>query len=175
MYVQRKINKYFKDAGVETKTVLLRGGEACKTMATVGKLVSSFEAFQLNRRTQPVIVFGGGAVLDVAGFAASIYRRGVPFIRIPTTLLAYVDASVGIKTGINFGVIKNLLGAFMPPYAVFLDRCFLNSLARKEVASGLGEILKLAVGCDATLIDALELMRPLSQREILVILAYSRS
>ena len=154
--VQREIRDYFGAFRMNAQIVHLLGGERCKTFETVELLTQAFEAFELNRRTQPVIIFGGGAVLDVAGFAASIYRRGVPVIRVPTTLLAYVDAAVGVKTGINSCRRKNLLGSFAPPVSVFLDRHFLSSLDQPEIASGLGEILKLAVGCDASLLEALD-------------------
>src|SRR5262249_20264263 len=105
-----EIRRYFSAHHVATEIIVIPGGEPCKCFDTVHTLIDAFLGFGLNRRTQPIIAFGGGAVLDVTGFAASIYRRGVPFIRVPTTLLAYVDASIGIKTAVNFGRFKNLVG-----------------------------------------------------------------
>lgn len=141
------------------RLVLLRGGEAMKDWATVQRLTAAMEYAGLQRRDE-IIAVGGGAVLDVAGFAASIYRRGLPYVRVPTTLLAYVDASVGVKTGINVGERKNLIGAFAPPARVILDRSLLASLPDEEVSSGLGEVLKLAVGCDPSLLVLLDAARP---------------
>lgn len=147
---------YFAKRGVEATFMVVAGGERCKTMETATAILQELQQFGLDRRNEPIIVVGGGAVLDVAGFAASVYRRGVPFIRVPTTLLAYVDASVGIKTGINFSAGKNLVGSFYAPELVLLDRTFLESLPPREIASGLGEVLKLALGCDPELFELLD-------------------
>lgn len=151
-----RLSSYFETRGIEARLMVVGGGEKCKSMETVLAIMAAIEDFRLDRRNEPVIVVGGGAVLDAGGFAASVYRRGVPFVRVPTTLLAYVDASVGIKTGVNFGSGKNLIGTFTPPKAVLLDRCFLRSLPASEISSGLGEVLKLGVGCDAALFASLE-------------------
>lgn len=134
--------------------VRLSGGEVVKGWETVRTLTNLMEQTGLMRRDE-IIAVGGGAVLDVAGFAASIYRRGLPYVRVPTTLLAYVDASVGVKTGINVGPRKNLVGAFAPPARVLLDRSLMATLPQAEVSSGLGEVLKLGVGCDPALLDLL--------------------
>ena len=155
-YFRNQIQEYFAINRTSIKILELPGGEGCKSFQIIQKLIEAFDEFSLNRRTEPVIIFGGGAVLDTAGFASSIYRRGVPYIRVPTTLLSYVDASVGVKTGINFSGRKNLVGSFSPPAMVFLERQFLPSLPDTEIASGLGEVIKLAVGCDETLLDSLE-------------------
>lgn len=147
---------YLASHGVEARVLVMRGGEEFKTMDTVAQVVRALEEFGLDRRNEPIIIVGGGAVLDTGGLAAGLYRRGVPYIRVPSTLLAYVDASIGIKTGVNFGGVKNLVGAFAPPKLVLLDRTLLQSLPAREIASGLGEILKIAFGCDSTLFRALE-------------------
>lgn len=165
---QEAVRRYFAVRGCEIAVCIVEGGEATKDMQTIGRLLSRFQEAGLNRRTQPVIAVGGGATLDAAGFAASVYRRGVPYIRVPTTLLAYVDASVGIKTGINFGSMKNLVGSFTPPAAVYLDRGFLTSQDRAMFQSGLGEILKLAVGCEAGLLSELRACQPaLESRDVM--------
>lgn len=147
---------YFAARNVEVGTLVLRGGEEFKTMDAVLMVIQEFEHFGLDRRNEPVIIVGGGAVLDTVGLAAALYRRGVPYIRVPSTLLAYVDVSIGIKTGVNFGGVKNLVGAFAPPTLVLLDRTLLRSLPPREIASGLGEIIKIALGCDGELFGALE-------------------
>jgi 3-dehydroquinate synthase len=125
-------------------------------VGSVLRVIAGFDEFGLDRRNEPVIAIGGGAILDSVGLAASLYRRGVPFIRVPSTLLAFVDAAVGIKTAVNFGSRKNLIGSFEPPLAVLLDRALLRSLPGAEIASGLGEILKLGLGCDSELFERLE-------------------
>lgn len=153
---QDRFAAYFARHGVEATFMVVSGGEHCKSMETVTAIVEELRRFGLDRRNEPVVVAGGGAVLDVAGFAASIHRRGVPFIRVPTTLLAYVDASVGIKTGVNFRAGKNLIGTFYAPELVLLDRTFFESLPPREIASGLGEVLKLALGCDPELFELLD-------------------
>ncbi|MCA3642766.1 MAG: sedoheptulose 7-phosphate cyclase [Methylobacterium sp.] len=153
--IRPRLEAYLAANNVEAEFLVLDGGENCKSMQVALHMVEALEAFGLDRRREPLILIGGGALLDVGGFAASIYRRGVPFIRVPTTLLAYVDASVGVKTGVNFGQGKNLIGAFEPPYAVLLEREFLKTLPAREIASGLGEVLKLAAGCDPQLLQGL--------------------
>ena len=150
------LRSYFERHRVEVQIMELRGGESCKEMPVVMQIIERLETFQLDRRGEPIIVIGGGAVLDVGGFAASIYRRGVPYIRVPTTLLGYVDASVGIKTAINFGSLKNLIGTFSEPYLVLLDTGLFDSLPTREISSGLGEILKLGFGCSTPLFRLLE-------------------
>ncbi|PWU05920.1 MAG: 2-epi-5-epi-valiolone synthase [Verrucomicrobia bacterium] len=151
-----QIKSYFSTHRVTATYLTVSGGEACKNFQALQGILEAFAAFRLKRKMEPVIVFGGGAVLDIVGFAASIYRRGVPFIRIPTTLLAFVDAAIGIKTGMNFGRQKNLLGSYYPPLTVFLDRNFLIPLNRRQFISGLAEILKVAISCDTELFEMLE-------------------
>lgn len=153
---RKKIRIYFKSRSVVIRLMVVPGGEAFKNTGSVLRLIKAFDDFELDRRNEPVLVIGGGAVLDTVGLAASLYRRGVPYIRVPSTLLAYVDASIGIKTGVNFGSSKNLIGAFAAPLSVLLDRAFLRSLPQRELSSGLGEILKLGLACDSELFTALE-------------------
>src|ERR1043166_4192264 len=92
-----------------------------------------------------VINLGGGVVSDLGGFCASVYKRGIPFINLPTTLLAMADASVGGKTGINFGGIKNAVGTFAQPAAVFVEPAFLNTLPQRQYCNGLAEVYKIAL------------------------------
>jgi 3-dehydroquinate synthase len=154
--LQDNLRTYLETHGVEARLKALPGGESCKSLDTVIDILTEIDDFGVERRDEPILVVGGGAVLDAGGFAASIYRRGVPFVRVPTTLLAYVDAAVGVKTGVNFARRKNLVGTFAAPLMVLLDRGFLGSLPASEVSSGMGEVLKLAVGCDAGLFDLLD-------------------
>jgi 3-dehydroquinate synthase len=96
-------------------------------------------------RGDTIVAVGGGIVGDVAGFAASIYMRGIPFIQVPTTLLSMVDSSVGGKTGINLGNTKNLVGSFYQPKKVLIDTIFLSTLTEDEFKSGLAEVIKYAL------------------------------
>ena len=103
-----------------------------------------------------VIALGGGVVGDLAGFAAGVFRRGVPFVQVPTTLLSAVDSSVGGKVGVNFGAVKNLMGVFNQPRLVFADLALLKTLDPREVRSGLAEIIKYGAVCSAALFEQLE-------------------
>lgn len=108
------------------------------------------------RRDGVVVAVGGGVTLDATGVAASLYRRGVRFARVPTTLLGMVDVCVGIKQGINLGRKKNILGAFYPPYGCINDLSFLRTLDRRQLACGVAETVKMAIVCDAHLFDLME-------------------
>ena len=103
-----------------------------------------------------IIAIGGGVIGDLSGFVASTFNRGVPFIQIPTTLLAMADASIGGKTSVNTKHGKNLIGAFHQPAAVFADMDFISSLPDEEFLSGLAEIIKIAVAADKSLFDFLK-------------------
>ncbi|RME44321.1 MAG: 3-dehydroquinate synthase, partial [Caldilineae bacterium] len=116
-------------------------GEAHKTLATVAGLYDRFLSAGLERKSV-VLALGGGVVGDTAGFAAATYLRGVPFVQIPTTLLAMVDASVGGKTGVDLPQGKNLVGAFKQPEMVLIDPLLLRTLPAAEFRAGLAEVLK---------------------------------
>ncbi|MEK0445786.1 MAG: hypothetical protein RLZZ399_1107 [Verrucomicrobiota bacterium] len=103
-----------------------------------------------------VLLLGGGVVGDLGGFAAAVYRRGVPFVQVPTTLLSAVDSSVGGKVAVNFGGVKNIMGAFSQPRLVFCDLATLRSLSPRELRSGTAEVIKYGAVCDASLFETLE-------------------
>jgi len=109
------------------------------------KVCEKMKKFNIDRRTEPVIAIGGGVCLDVVGLAASLFRRRTPYIRVPTTALAYVDASVGAKNGCNFMGSKNRLGTYVPPVAALLDSTFFQTQQRREVSNSLGEMAKMAI------------------------------
>jgi len=157
---RESLARYFDHHGVDARILVVEGGEQCKRPEMVFEIIAEFEKFGLVRRNEPVLIIGGGAVMDAASLAAAIYRRGVPFIKVPTTLLAYVDASIGIKTAINFNNRKNLVGSFSAPLVVLLDRGFFRTLPSREISSGLSEILKLGIGCDEALFHRLEALAP---------------
>ncbi len=138
------------ETGIATETVIVPPGESSKSLATYGDLVDRLLAAGLERQTA-VIALGGGVVGDLAGFAAATALRGVPFIQVPTTLLAQVDSSVGGKTGINTPRGKNLLGAFHQPRLVLADTATLATLPPRELRAGYAEIAKAGLIGDARL------------------------
>lgn len=151
-----KIENYFKTSGIMYKIFPVESNEEKKDLETLLLILGAMEEFKLERSGEPVIAIGGGVLLDVVGVAATLYRRGVPYIRVPTTLLALVDASVGVKTGINHFGRRNRLGSYYGPVGAYLDRSFLKTLPRKELSNGCGEILKMAVVKDERLFELLE-------------------
>ncbi len=141
--------------GVTAEPILVPPGEAQKSFEPLAALCDALLEKRIERG-EPVIAFGGGVVGDLAGFAASILKRGTPFIQIPTTLLAQVDSSVGGKTGINTPRGKNLVGAFHQPALVAADTRFIATLPERERRGGYAEILKYALIRDAAFFDWLE-------------------
>ena len=131
------------DAGVPSETFVVEDGESAKTLASVTQLCRDFTRFGLTR-SDAVVALGGGVVSDVAGFAASVFHRGMPYVNVPTTLLAQVDAAIGGKTGVNLPEGKNLVGSFWQPAAVLCDIQTLGSLPAREWSSGRGEMAKYA-------------------------------
>jgi 3-dehydroquinate synthetase len=122
-------------------TVVLPDGERGKTLAQLERSASRLLAAGLTRGSL-VVGLGGGAVTDAAGFLAAVFMRGVDWVAVPTTLLAMVDAALGGKTAVNLPEAKNAVGAFHPPVAVLSDPAALRTLPARELASGLGEVLK---------------------------------
>lgn len=153
---KEKISTYFKHYTSDLKVVAIESGECNKSIDTFINITKELAEFDVDRRCEPVIVIGGGVLMDVGNFVASCYRRGVPHISIPTTLMGYIDASVGIKTGINFGHYKNRIGTFDAPSAVYLDRNFFYTLPQKHIVNGVGEILKIALIKNKSLFEYLE-------------------
>ncbi len=128
-------------AGIQTLTTHIPDGEDAKQLATIEDLCSQFSQFGMTRN-DIVIGVGGGVVTDVAGFAASVYHRGIAVIHVATTLLGQIDAAIGGKTGVNLPQGKNLVGAFWQPKAVLCDTETLETLSPREYQSGLGELAK---------------------------------
>ncbi len=155
-YYSRAINDYFSQNHIEAQIIPFMSGEEHKTVDQYLSLARELDAFPLCRRDEPVIAIGGGVLTDVVGFVASCYRRGIPHIKVPTTLMGYVDASIGVKAGVNFNGNKNRLGGFVPPVKVLLDRAFLKTLPKRHILNGVCEILKLAIIKDAELFNLLE-------------------
>ena len=136
-------------------TVVLSDGEQHKTLATLGGIFDQLVESECDR-SSILLALGGGVVGDVAGFAAACYQRGIPFIQIPTTLLAQVDSSVGGKTAVNHPAGKNMIGAFYQPQAVIIDVDTLHSLGDREYRAGLAEVIKYGLIRDRAFFDWLE-------------------
>jgi len=143
------------EAGIPTSRVLVEEGEVSKTYAGLEKVSEALIAARIER-SDLVIALGGGVVGDLAGFAASILRRGVDFVQVPTSLLAQVDSSVGGKTGINSPQGKNLLGAFHQPVLVIADTSVLDTLSPRQFRSGYAEVAKYGVLGDEAFFTWLE-------------------
>jgi len=156
-----KIRNYFNQKGIELRVCTLNGGEAEKRPEAVDKLIDELCSYKLRRR-EPFLAIGGGVLLDIAGMAACTYRRGVPFVRVPTTLLAIVDASVGVKNGVDYccniteETYKNRVGSFYAPSSCLLDPAFIATQDTRNIANGFGEIVKLALVRSNDLFDLLE-------------------
>jgi 3-dehydroquinate synthetase len=155
-----RIRRYFEHHGVDAHFVPMRADETVKEWSSVIRVVDAMNGFGIDRRREPVIAIGGGVLLDVVGFAASVYRRGTPYIRIPTTLIGLVDAGVGVKTGVNYAMGKNRLGTYAPAIATYVDRAFLRTLDDRHLSNGLAEILKMALIKSVDLFELLETYGP---------------
>ncbi len=137
----KKFQKSLTDNDIIATCIYLPAGEKSKSISTMQEIWTYFQKAGMDRKSLSVSL-GGGAICDINGFASSTYMRGINLIHIPTTLLSQVDASIGGKTGINFGDIKNLVGTFNQPKAVIIDIETLSSLPDREFNSGYAEIIK---------------------------------
>jgi 3-dehydroquinate synthase len=135
--------------------IVLADGEQAKSWQGVERVVDGLLAARLGRDGL-VIALGGGVIGDLAGFAAAVYQRGVPYVQVPTTLLAQVDSSVGGKTAINHAAGKNMIGAFHQPKAVISDVATLDTLPERELRAGLAEVIKHGLALDAPFVEWLE-------------------
>lgn len=142
-------------AGWQVQLIKMSPGEPSKSQAVVTRMYDELVDMQADRSTL-IVAVGGGVVGDAAGFLAATYARGLPFVQVPTTLLADVDSSVGGKVGINHPRAKNLIGAFHQPLGVFIDTTVLNTLPDREYVSGLAEVVKYGVILDAEFFAYLE-------------------
>ena len=136
-------------------TIVLPDGEAYKTWQTLNLIFDDLLKHSCDRKTT-LFALGGGVVGDMTGFAAASYMRGVPFVQVPTTLLAQVDSSVGGKTGINHPMGKNMIGAFYQPQLVLCDLSTLNTLPSRELSAGLAEVIKYGPIADMVFFDWIE-------------------
>jgi 3-dehydroquinate synthase len=142
-------------AGFDVVTITVPAGETAKSLKTVQYCYDQLAAHRLERKSF-VVAVGGGVIGDLAGFVAATYLRGVPFLQVPTTLLAQVDSSVGGKVGVNLKAGKNLVGSFYQPRLVLCDLDTLRTLPEREFRAGLAEVIKYGVIYDASLFRRLE-------------------
>ncbi|OIN12281.1 3-dehydroquinate synthase [Oceanisphaera psychrotolerans] len=142
-------------APLQVESLVLPDGEQFKTLDTFNEVMGALLAGNHGRDTT-LVALGGGVIGDLTGFAAACYQRGVPFIQVPTTLLAQVDSSVGGKTAVNHPLGKNMIGAFYQPQVVLIDTLCLQTLPEREFAAGLAEVIKYGIIWDADFFDWLE-------------------
>ena len=154
LYLAR-LKRVLQADGVKTLAVVLPDGEAHKGWETLNLIYDALLGARCDRGTT-LIALGGGVVGDVAGFAAATFMRGVPFVQVPTTLLAQVDSSVGGKTAINHPLGKNMVGAFHQPIGVIADMDTLATLPPRELAAGLAEVIKHGLVCDLAFLEWLK-------------------
>ena len=146
------VNQSLVAAGWQVFKHILPDGEHFKTVATWSEIMDALMHSRLSRN-EPIIALGGGVVGDMTGFAASCYRRGIPFVQVPTTLLAQVDSSVGGKTAVSHPHGKNMIGAFYQPRLVWIDSDVLKTLAPEQLRAGLAEVIKYGAIWDRTFFD----------------------
>lgn len=137
------------------KTIVIEAGEQSKNLGGFEKIINELIAYGADRETR-LINLGGGMISDIGGFTASVFKRGIPFINIPTTLLAMTDAAHGGKTGIDQAGLKNYIGSFANPEAVFVSEQFLLTLPDDEIRSAWAEIIKIAVMASEPLFEMIE-------------------
>ena len=150
-----RLQEIFRRENMQLPVVSFPAGEKSKSLRTFAELQGKIHSLGLDRKSA-IIALGGGVVGDIAGFVAATYFRGIPFVQIPTTLLAMIDSSIGGKVGVDLEQGKNACGAFFQPKAVYVDIDFLEGLPRKELQSGLAEIIKHALIFDSRLFEFLE-------------------
>jgi 3-dehydroquinate synthase len=149
------LDEALRQAGFEVAPILVPDGEEHKNLKSLAAIYDRLIAERLERKAC-IVALGGGVIGDLAGFAAATYLRGVPYVQVPTTLLAQVDSSVGGKTAVNHDDGKNLIGAFYQPKLVLIDIAVLRSLPRRELIAGLAEVIKYGIIEDAALFSMLE-------------------
>jgi 3-dehydroquinate synthase len=142
-------------SGFEVAPILLPDGEEHKNLKSLATIYDGLVKARLERKSG-ILALGGGVIGDLAGFAAATYLRGVPYVQLPTTLLAQVDSSVGGKTAVNHDSGKNLIGAFYQPKLVLIDVTVLRTLPRRELVAGLAEVIKYGIIEDPILFRLLE-------------------
>ena len=153
--VPLEYSKEIAKSAKEPTVITVPAGEGSKDMKNVELMCQKMLDLSFSR-SDCVVAVGGGVVGDLAGFAASVYMRGIDFYNVPTTLLSQVDSSIGGKTAVNLSGIKNVVGSFYQPKAVLIDTEVLKSLPQRQIASGLAEAIKMAITSDKELFELIE-------------------
>jgi len=151
----RVLNTLLKRSGFQVKFRLVRDSEKTKSLESAYAVIKDITLFDKKKQIF-IVAFGGGVIGDLAGFIASIYKRGIPYIQVPTTLLAQVDSAIGGKTALDLSQGKNLVGTFYQPKLVFSDVAILRTLALRQLKAGLAEIIKYGIIKDPQLFNYLE-------------------
>ncbi|WP_026761032.1 3-dehydroquinate synthase [Selenomonas ruminantium] len=151
----KKVQELLSETGLTVTMVQIPAGESSKNLTVANEVFTRAIELGLDRKS-PIFALGGGVVGDLAGFVAATYMRGVPFVQLPTSLLAQVDSSVGGKVAVNHELGKNLIGAFYQPQAVFMELNCMKTLPPREIYTGLGEIIKYGIIYDADFFAFLE-------------------
>lgn len=149
------MENYFKHYNLEYKVHQTKIGEKAKSIPTFLSIVDAMNEFGIIRK-EPVLCIGGGLVSDVCGYACASYRRNTNYIRIPTTVIGLIDASVSIKVAVNYGNYKNRLGAYHAPMHTFLDFGFLRTLPKAQVRNGFAELIKISSCAELGVFDLLD-------------------
>lgn len=147
-----KLKRILDGSFLKVVSYTFEAGENSKTLDTISDFYDFFVQEQLDRRSV-LVALGGGVAGDMTGFAAATYMRGIPFVQVPTTLLAQVDSSVGGKTGVDYKGNKNMIGAFYQPHFVYINTSTLNTLPQREVAAGMAEAVKYGYIIDRDYLD----------------------
>ncbi|MDQ6950567.1 MAG: 3-dehydroquinate synthase [Mariprofundales bacterium] len=158
LYMAR-VRASLEAAGWQVIALILADGEQSKTLANWSRILDCLMAHKLSRN-EPVVALGGGVIGDMAGFAAASYRRGLPLVQVPTTLLSQVDSSVGGKTAVNHPDGKNMIGAFYQPRLVWIDSEVLATLAPRQLRAGLAEVIKYGLIRDGAFFSRLQELMP---------------
>lgn len=151
----KTLSRSLKSGGFSALVLTIPDSEKAKSILTVSKLIDRISRYDIRRRPF-ILALGGGVVGDVAGFVAATYKRGIPYVQIPTTLLAQVDSSIGGKTAVDLPVAKNMVGAFYQPRLVISDTQALDTLPVNQIRNGIAEVIKYAAIQDAGLFEFLE-------------------
>lgn len=159
---------------VPFEIIEIEQGEENKTIETCTAVWESLVELNIDRKALLINV-GGGMVCDLGGFVAATYKRGIDFVNIPTSLLAMVDASVGTKTGVNLGGLKNMVGSFSQPQMVLIDTAFLETLPGNQMRSGLAEMFKHGLIADASYWNQLKNLGELTTEDLLLLIYHSVS
>lgn len=150
-----KLKLSLSKQGIDSKIKVVADSEKSKSIPVAVSLIKDITVYDKNKKVF-IVALGGGVIGDLAGFLASIYKRGIPYVQIPTTLLSQIDSSIGGKTAIDLKEAKNLIGAFYQPWLIISDVACLNTLAKREIRSGLAEAIKYGIIKDRRLFNYIQ-------------------